>query len=244
MIGVVGPDADVGSFEDAIADAGETSRSGPATDVIGADPDAVVAVGEAGVIDLVRSSSDVAVPVLAVGVAAGHEGDPRAGSPVVSGHEATSAIEALASGRFETVQQPVLAVDVGEERAGRAAFDAMVVTSDPVGISEYGIVAGRELGTVRADGVVVATPAGSHGYARAAGGSRIVADAPVATVVPVAPFTMTPERWVVDLDSPVEITTERDVDVSLVLDDERREIRSEATVSIGLGGTLSCVVPE
>jgi len=91
--------------------------------------------------------------------------------------------------------------------------------------------------------VVVATPAGSHGYARAAGGPHIASGAPVAAVVPVAPFTMTPEQWVVDLDPPVGITSERDVEVSLVLDDDRRETDPEATVSIALGGTLSFVVP-
>lgn len=244
MIGLVGPDADVRSFEDAIADAGKTPLSGAAAGVLGADPDAVVAVGEAGVIDIVRCGSDVAVPLLVVGSVAGRESCPTAGFPAVMERGTRSAIEALASGTFETVAHPVLAVDVGDERVGHAAFDAMVVTSDPVGISEYRIVARVELDTVRADGVVVATPAGSHRYARAVGGSRIVANAPVAAVVPVAPFTITPERWVVDLDTPVEVSSERDVDVSIVVDDERREIPSEATVSIGLGGTLSCVVPK
>jgi NAD+ kinase len=246
MIGVVGPGtasgetpdaagAVAGAIVDAIDEAGETPRSGPAADVLAADPEAVVAVGETGVIEVVRADDGDPPPVLAVG--------PGDGPPGVPDDAAGSAVAALASGAFGTVEHPLLAVEAGGKRAGRVAFDAMVVTSDPGGISEYRIDAGSNLGTVRADGVVVATPAGSHGYARAAGGPHIASGAPVAAVVPVAPFTMTPEQWVVDLDPPVGITSERDVEVSLVLDDDRRETDPEATVSIALGGTLSFVVP-
>jgi NAD+ kinase len=206
MIGVVGGDS--GAVTAALEAVGETPLVGTPDRVLEANPDAVVTIGRAAIASLVRDRPVPESPVLAV--AAG-EGFPDVG--VATTPERGGPIADLAAGRYTTVEYPVLGVDVGAERLGNAVFDTMVVTRDPGRISEFRVVSETELGAVRADGVVVATPAGSHGYARSAGGPRLRGESGTAVVVPVGAFTMSPDRWVVGLDSPGELTSERDVPV-------------------------------
>nr|WP_231736957.1 hypothetical protein [Halobacterium sp. CBA1126] len=94
----------------------------------------------------------------------------------------------------------------------------MVVTDEPARISEYAVeTRGRSVDEVRADGVVVATPAGSHGYAADAGGPLLSADADALAVVPVAPFRVERVQWVVDAPAAVTVVRE-EADVALFVD--------------------------
>jgi hypothetical protein len=54
---------------------------------------------------------------------------------------------------------------------------------------------------------------------------------------------MSPDQWVVGLDTPVEITSERDVPVSLLLDHERRRLRPGRTVTVTAVDAIDLVVP-
>lgn len=112
-----------------------------------------------------------------------------------------------------TVPHPVVGIDRPDGRV-HALTDVTLVTVEPARISEYTVVAthsGRrqQLTSVRADGVVVATPAGSHGYAHNAGGPRIAAETGVGAVVPIAPFSIETDHWVVSL-SDIRLTVDRD----------------------------------
>lgn len=184
-------------------------------DVVGLDDaDAVVAVGEPAFEGAALSGSDR--PLIPVGVAGRHHG--------VDADSAAAAAAALRGGDYRTVAHPVLQVDVAGERVGRAVFDVTLMTSEPARISEYALsVAGERRWSGRADGVVVASPFGSEGYGRAAGGP-VVVDGEALTVVPVAPFATRTDSWVVD--GPLELSVERDEgDVSLFTDDrERRRV--------------------
>jgi NAD+ kinase len=232
MIGVVGTDA--GAITAALDASGESTRSGTPEYVLEGDPDAVVAVGTSPVSDLLRDRPIPDVPILAV--------DAGDGFPAVA--DLTDAVANLGAGRYTTVEYPVFGIAAGGTHVGNAVFDTMVVTSDPGRISEFRIVSESELGAVRADGVIVATPAGSHGYVRAAGGPRLCPGTDVAVVVPIAAFTMSPDQWVVGLDAPVTITSERDVPVSLLLDDERRELHPDHSVTVAVRDTIAFVSPE
>jgi len=55
---------------------------------------------------------------------------------------------------------------------------------------------------------------------------------------------MSPDQWVVGLDAPVTITSERDVPVSLLLDDERRELHPDHSVTVAVRDTIAFVSPE
>ena len=230
MIGVVGDATD--AVTTALKAAGEDVVSASPECVFDGDPDTVIAVGTPGLTALVQGGTVPEVPVLTVD--AGH-GFPGIG-------DTTDVVRALGNGDHPTIEHPVFSVAVDEEHAGNAAVDVMVVTSDPGRISEFRITSGKEIDGIRADGVVVATPAGSHGYARSAGGPRLRPGVDAAAVVPVAAFTMAPDQWVVGLDTPVEITSEREVPVSLLLDDERRRLPQGSTVTVTAADTIDLVV--
>ena len=232
MIGVVGDGTD--AVAAAIDDGGEHVRTGPPGRVLAADPDAVVAVGPPALSELVRDRGVSDAPILAVDAGGAF---PDVGDPA-------DAVADFRAGRLGTVPYPVFGVTVGDRHVGNAVFDAMVVTTDPARISEFRIASGGKLGSIRADGVVVATPAGSHGYARSAGGPRLRPGSGAAAVVPVAAFTMSPDRWVVGLDDPVEITNERDVPVSVLLDDERTDPDADCAVSVAATGAIDVVSPD
>ena len=133
----------------------------------------------------------------------------------------------------------VLSVQVGDT-ASRAVRDCAIVTTDPARISEYRVVAdGATLTAFRADGVVVATPVGTAGYSRAAGGPRLAPDTGLA-VVPIAPFAMTADQWVVR--PPLTLRVERDDDVSVFADGRRVTSGSGGlTVAVSVAGSVAVV---
>lgn len=230
MIGLLGPAATVDELA-AAAEGVEVAR-GSAADVVDAAPEAVVAVGERAVIDLVAES--VACPILPVRAGPGLDSvdlDTAAGS-----------LERIPAGEFSRLSRPVLAVSSGDDHVGRAVYDAMLVTSEPARISEFSIAAAAPIDRFRADGVVAATPAGSHGYAKAAGGPVVEAQSDVVTVVPVGAFTIRPGRWVVE--PPVTIGIERDEgEISLLLDDRiRRTVPNDRPVEVSISGRVETIV--
>ncbi len=112
-----------------------------------------------------------------------------------------------------TVTHPVIGIDRSDGLI-HALADVTLITEEPARISEYTVVAThgqrrQRIMSVRADGVVVATPAGSHGYAHDAGGPRIAAETDVGVVAPIAPFSIDADHWVVSL-SDVQLTVDRD----------------------------------
>ncbi|THE64397.1 NAD(+)/NADH kinase [Salinadaptatus halalkaliphilus] len=111
----------------------------------------------------------------------------------------------------------------------RAAFDVTLVTDEPARISEFGVESRDEsVASFRADGVVVATPAGSHGYASAIDGPELSRVVDGVAVVPIAPFVRRTRRWVLPTDDLV-LTVERDTGaVALVVDGE-----SIGTIGVG-----------
>lgn len=207
---------------------------GPASEVLAADPEAVVAIGESALLALVREG--VSVPVLPVESGAGYGG---VGETVALG-----AVENLLAEEFATESRAVLGVSVDGERVGRALADAMLVTSEPARISEYGVRSrGEQVAEFRADGVVVSTPTGSHGYGRSAGGPLVEPGSGVVSLVPVAPFAVNVDHWVLSADEPVELTVERDEgEVSLLLDDRAvRSIEPGIPVAVVADGELTLV---
>lgn len=175
-----------------VPDADADAETGTGTDV-----DVLVAVGEAALTAL--AAAPPAVPVLPVAADLGRH--------AVAPDRLADALRALAGGGHRTVAHPVLAARVGDESA-RALLDVTLMTSEPARISEYAVRAdGERVDAVRADGVVVATPAGSDGYARDAGGPLLGPGTGVC-VVPVAPFATRTDSWV--LAPPVGLSVERD----------------------------------
>jgi len=144
--------------------------------------------------------------------------------------------------RLPTVPHRPLHVAVGSEQA-TAVCDCALLTTEPARISEYGVrSAGCDLAAFRSDGVVVATPLGSGGYTRAAGGPRLVPETGLA-VVPIAPFATKAENWIVN--PPVTVTVERDDDVTVYADQRPVAVGgSELAVELTVGEPLSLVTTQ
>ena len=117
---------------------------------------------------------------------------------------------------------PILDVDAGSGESRRAALDVALVTAEPARISEFAIdFVGGSDATFRADGVVVATPLGSDGYANAAGGP-VVEPGGGLSVAPIAPFSTRTDAWVAA--EGLSISVEREAEsVALVVDGRERE---------------------
>jgi len=218
VVGVVGP-----ATEDAVADAGSTiADTTAAVEAAGATPrvggqatvpdcEYLVAIGESALQDLARERPNA--PILPVEAGRGVRSVPAA--------YVRDGVTALLTDEWQPDTHPLLAVGVGARTAGTVLFDAMVVTAEPAEISEFAVRAGGEaVAQFRADGVAVATPAGSPGYTRAAGGPVVPPETDAAVIVPIAPFGTDVGHWVVPMHS-VGISVERDESaVELLTDGE------------------------
>lgn len=226
----------VGILGSGAADAAGTLRDVGGDPVVGdaafAETDVLVALGEDALLDAVTEDADV--PVLPIAAGREYGGVPREG--------VERALTELADGEYETTDRRTLTASIdGQENRGLA--DATLVTSEPSKISEFEVRAGDEhVDEVRADGVVAATPAGSHGYAAAAGGPLLQAGADAVSVVPIAPFRVERLTWV--LDPPVELTVTREESaVSVFVDGrERGSVAPHESVELGWGAPFTVAV--
>lgn len=156
--------------------------------------------------------------------------------------EAVSAIDA-GHCRDRTHQSFSLSID--DEFVATFVSDLTLVTTEPAHISEYSVrpseEATRDRSRFRADGVVVATPLGSGGYAGAVGTPVLHATAGLA-VTPIAPFSTRTRSWVHDV--PLWIGVERDDEITVVVDGvERTTTTRGETLSVSAGEPYTLVVP-
>lgn len=207
IVGVAG--AETEPVEAAVRAAGAEPVVGAAASVADAG-DYVVAVGEPALLAVARA--EPSAPVLPIDAGRGVRSVRRA--------DAEDAIRSLLDGPLRTERHPQLVATVGDRSRVTVLTDLMLVTAEPAAISEYSIEAdGEPVDQIRADGVVVATPAGSSGYARANDAPVVPPETDVAVISPVAPFRTDADHWAVPLGD-VELTVERDeTDVQLVADD-------------------------
>ncbi|RKD95460.1 NAD(+)/NADH kinase [Halopiger aswanensis] len=203
--------------------------------VLAADPALLVTVGERSLSAVARARADA--PVLPAGSVAGIES--------VAPKRLPDALAAALEGDARERDRGLLTVEIspGDEDEGedeapvreRALFDVTLVTAEPASISEYSVrCRGDRVATFRADGVVVATPAGSHGYAAAVEGPQLSSAVDAVAVSPIAPFVTRTQRWVLP-DDDLRLAVERDEGAVTVVADER-EI---GAVSLGTDVTIS-----
>jgi len=233
-VAVVGDDDRADLLREAVRDTG--ARLVAATDTT-ADADATLTVGEdATRVALCNAPTGAVIPVgtqrLAFGV---HE----AADNIVRLFEA---LESSVDG-IGRITHPVLTVDSGTASVHRAAADVALITEEPARISEFAVRFARSDGeSFRADGVVVATPFGSDGYANASGGP-IVEPGCGLSVVPIAPFRTRTDAWVAA--ERVTLSVERETEpVALVVDGVTRETVDPARpIEIAATGRVEALVP-
>jgi NAD+ kinase len=237
-VGVVpGDDVTTDALVEAIEAAGRTARVGDPATVRDAEPALLVTVGEEALLAL--ADERPTAPLLPIDAGRGIE------SP--NGSDAVSAVSSAFDGTGVERTHPHLTVVLNGEPVDTALMDVMLVTSEPARISEYAIERdGERLSSVRADGVVVATPVGSHGYAAAADGPALAVGTDAVCVVPIAPFHTTSPTWVLDPDD-VGLSVLRDEgDVSLLVDGrDRGFVGRDAHLGLRVDGSIRLLcVPE
>ncbi|MFC7177282.1 ATP-NAD kinase [Halosegnis marinus] len=218
-----------------VREAGGDPVAGAVADVLAAGPEAVVAGGESALLAVAAAAPDV--PVLPV--------DAGPGVRSVARSDAPGAIAALVAGEYDTASLPLLVArsPLGETRA---LCDLMLVTGEPARISEYTVRSGTEtVASFRADGVVVATPAGSHGYARRADGPVLAPELGAVVVVPVAPFATSEDSWVLPTEG-LRLDVERDeTPVELLADDRTAgSVVPGESVRVATEGSLDVAVVD
>lgn len=228
---MVGPKAE--TAERAVAEAGGESETGTAASVV-SGADYVVALGEPALLAVARTEPDG--PVLPVAAGRGVRSVPR--------ERIDGAVTALLDGGFDRAVHPLLDVSVADRSRARVLTDLMLVSAEPAQISEYAVRAdGERVAQFRSDGVVVAAPAGSTGYAGAAGGPVVPPGTEGLVVVPVAPFATDPDHWMLP-PARVGLSVERDeTDVHLIADDRVvGPVRPDESVSVSRASTVETVV--
>lgn len=211
----------------ALADRGIDLVDPPAADLL-------LTVGSDGLRAAV--AADAEQPLLAVGTDAPWSLEATSMDALAEtlSHLPTESVAALPTRRHRRLQ-----VSVGETTA-TAVSDCALLTTQPARISEYAVSTdAATTAEFRSDGVVVATPLGSEGYARAAGGPRLAPDTGLA-VVPIAPFAMQADSLVCH--PPLTLTVERDTEVTVFADDRRIAAGgTELSVAVSLGSPFSVV---
>lgn len=240
VVGVVEPadgteGVDGDRLEGALAGADGSVVDGGLEGVLAADPSLLVAPGEASLSALARAG--VETPVLPVGRVRGVESVDRDRLP----DAVRRALEGAATRRERPVLDVALESESGPVVRERALFDVTLITDEPARISEYGVHSrDGSVATFRADGVVAATPAGTHGYARSVDAPQLSAAVDAVAVAPIGPFVTQTRRWVLPNDD-LEFTVERDDgDVQLVADgDAVGTVTVDRRVAVAVAGRLS-----
>lgn len=127
------------------------------------------------------------------------------------------AIESILGGDYQAEQRTLLAGSVRREKEtlfSALAMNDVVVSRGAMGsMIEFAVtVDGEFIYTLRADGLIVATPTGSTAYALSAGGPILHPSLSAIALVPISPHTLSNRPVAIRSSSRVEITLVRGVD--------------------------------
>lgn len=236
-IGVVGQPGDLERLERKTGDFADVFVSDTVEETLERSLTFVVCVGERSVSAIARTGESV--PVLPI------DATPHVQS--LSMDRLPDAIDTILAGEVTERVAPILHVESDSlSKPARAVFDVSLVTEEPARISEYSVTSrGEPLAQFRADGVVAATPQGSHGYASAAGGPLVSASLDALAVVPIAPFVTQTRQWILP-DDDLCLSVERDEGPVVIQVDDRTlgRIDPATPVAISAAETLTLLVPD
>jgi NAD+ kinase len=138
----------------------------------------------------------------------------------------------------------VLQDDLDPKRVGSGASDLSLVALNEIVIDNYGstrmltleiFVNDALLGTIRADGIMIATPTGSTGYAVSAGGPIVEPLSGVMLITPIAPHSLTVRPIVISETSIVRVrSVAQEPHQALVVADGQEQVlvRTPAIVTV------------
>ncbi len=172
---------------------------------------AIVVGGDGTLISCARLMAEHGIPL--VGVNLGRLGFLTD----IPADSSQSAVESVLAGDFNSEQRTLLA---GAVRRGSQtlfstlAFNDVVVSRGAMGsMIEFAVtVDGEFIYSLRADGLIVATPTGSTAYALSAGGPILHPSLQAIALVPISPHTLSNRPVAIRSTSKVEITLVRGID--------------------------------
>jgi NAD+ kinase len=206
---------------DEAAKHGDASRVLEVVDELPDRPDLCLVLGGDGtILRALRRYAGTGVPVYAVNF--GRIGFLAA----VERDELEAGLERAFAGRFEVVVLPGLEADGG----AAPAFNDITFSRRPMGaVAELAYrLGGQEIGHVRCDGLVAATPAGSTGYNLANGGPVLAWGVEGYAVSFIAPHTLTARALVVAPDDVLHVRNVGGRDAVEVVFDGRSELELQA----------------
>ena len=169
--------------------------------------------GDGTILRALRRYAGTGVPVFAV-----NYGQIGFLATVDPGEDLARAFEAALSGSFETLSLPAIEAQTAEGPA-LAINDLAIHRRIGERVAELGYsINGEEAGTVRSDGLVLATPAGSTGYNLANGGPVMAWGVEGFAVSFIAPHSLTARALVVAPDDEVTVHNRSDGSVDVTLD--------------------------
>jgi NAD+ kinase len=123
----------------------------------------------------------------------------------VEPEDALETIEEVLYG-FSYLERMRVDVFLNGEMIETATNEIAIMSAKPAKIIQFEVYVGDcLLDSMRADGVVFATPTGSTAYAMSAGGPIVSPRVNAIVVVPVAPFKLSSRPWVIPSDSEITI---------------------------------------
>jgi NAD+ kinase len=194
---------------------------------------AVIVGGDGTLIASARLMAENGVPL--VGVNLGRLGFLTD----IPADNAAPAIEAVLNGDFTPEQRLILSGSVrrgAETMMAATAMNDVVVSRGAVGsMIEFAVtVDGEFIYTLRADGLIVATPTGSTAYALSAGGPILHPALQAMALVPISPHTLSNRPVAIRSTSRVEITLVRGVDARANFDVQAHfQLEPGDVVSVG-----------
>lgn len=193
------------------------------------DVDIAIALGGDGtILRALRCYSHTSVPVF--GVNFGEIGFLA----TVEKEDAPAALVQALGGEFETLTLPAIAVDHGGS-AIWAINDVAIHRRAGERVAELAYaVGGEEVGRVRCDGLVVATPAGSTGYNLANGGPVLAWGVEGYVVSFIAPHSLTARALVVAPEDLLTVHNRSASAVDISIDGRPAgDLRADETVTVG-----------
>lgn len=149
--------------------------------------------------------ADKAIPIL--GINTGHLGY-LAAVPI---NEAISMVEDVMAGRCQIEERALLMIEVDGHEINQwpyALNEVAVLKGETASmITVKARIAGNELATYLADGLIVSTPTGSTGYNLSVGGPIVEPTAPNWVISPISAHSLTMRPLVVSSDAVVDLLT-------------------------------------
>ncbi|PYB68620.1 NAD(+) kinase [Thermoplasma sp. Kam2015] len=149
--------------------------------------------------------------------------------------EVGPAVFKLLKGEYKISENMKLRVEINGERVEDCTNEAVVHTERIARIRQFKIyIDGHFLSTMKADGIIVATPIGSSSYSSSAGGPLLLPTLKGMVISYLAPYSSRLKPVVVPSDSKVEIKIAgKDQECILILDGQREyKVKSGDTVRI------------